>query len=459
MSLPDDVLLLVGEFLEDHSDRYNLIFVCQRFHKLYLPIVYRTASLRTCRHVKSFLKPTLKHPELARAVRALRFDRWQDKATDTYVTITDDERAVLHGWIQRISFSDQEHSQWEKDLDNGVSEAWIALLLPLVNNLRRLGLAYPQHSTYLDRTIQRAVNGEYLALQTLQNVSLSHLEDETQDTTGVFFPSQILPFFELRHMRAFHADSIIESELSQKTQHNKTNEHFKKVSSISEIKLTTSNGAKGMLDLIVSCPALQSFKYQHSDSHLYSEGYRPSAFYSSLYGCKDTLTTLWLDNYGTHLPFTITGANETHDEWFGSLAEFTALKDLRIRFPNLLDVRYQAEPSIPLPEILPKSIESLYVEGCKENSLSLLLSQIEMVVSKHASQFPALKWLNIEGSFHEDEDYEDSGYESSADTGVKRIKPRVYELFGPLQRLCSQAGINLAVRDRLCLETMLGSPV
>lgn len=459
MSLPDDVLLLVGDFLDDHSDRYNLIFVCQRFHKLFLANVYRYASLRTCRHVLSFLKPTLKRPELARAVRTLRFNCWQDRTATGYVTITDEEKPILRNWVRRISLSDEEHAQWEEDLNNGVSEAWIALLLPLASNLRNLHLVYPQHSTHLDRTVRRAANKEYLALQALNGVSLGHLEDDTQDTKGVFLPSQILPFFEFPQMRTFSADSVIDSKLAQKTQDNEPIEFHGGMSSISEIKLTASNGAQGMTDLIASCSKLRSFKYQHSDVHLYSEGYRPSAFYSSLSAYKDTLTTLWLDNCGTHLPFTIIGANETHDEWFGSLADFTVLKDVRIQLPNLLDIRYQYEPSIPLPDILPKSIESLYIEGCKENSLSMLLSQIDMVVTKHESRFPTLKWLNIEGFFHEDEDYEDSGYESSADTGVKRIKRRVYEMFEPMQELCSRAGISLAVRDRLCLDTMQGSPM
>lgn len=458
MPLPDDVLLLVGNFLEDHSDRYNLIFVCQRFYELFLPHVYRFASLKTCRHIQSFLRPTLKRPELAWAVRTLHFDCWQDKHSNDHVIITDKEQPILGKWVRSISLSEEEHARWEQDLSNGVSEAWIALLLPLASNLRQLRLIYPQRNAYLDRSIWRTVNGEYPALQALREVSLSHLVDETKDTTGNYLPSQILPFFQLPQMRVFCADSVIESEFAQKTQDSRLNESFPGVSSISEIKLTASNGAKGMERLIASCSVLQSFKYQHSDSHLYSEGYRPSAFYSSLSGCKDTLETLWLDNCGTHLPFTITGANETHDECFGSWADFTALKDMRIRLPNLLDVRYQPEPSIPLSEILPKSIESLYIEGCKETLLSMLLSQLEILISKHASRFPALKWLNIEGFFHEDEDYEDSGYESTAITEVKLIKPRVYELFQPLREVCAQAGISLAVRDRVCLETMKGSP-
>ena len=214
-----------------------------------------------------------------------------------------------------------------------------------------------------------------------------------------------------------------------------------------------------MESLIASCSSLKTFKYQHSDSHLHAEGYQPSAFYRSLAGSKDTLQTLWLDTCGHHLPFTITGANETHDEWFGSLAEFTALKDMRIRLPNLLDVRYQPEPSTPLPEILPQSLESLFIEGCKENSVPMLLRQVQMLVNKRKSQFPSLQRVDIEGFFHDDEDYENSGYEAGQGTGERVIKPRVYEMVEPVRAVCAEAGIDLFLRDRACLETMKGSPV
>lgn len=452
--LPNDVLLLVGNFLEDHQDRYNLVFVCQRFRDLFWPLLYQCASFKTCRQIQSFLRPALKRPELARAVRTLHFDRWHDRYSISHIGITDEDRRSLSNLIQSLGLSGPEQAQWEQDLQNGLSEAWISLVLPLAVNLRQLRLIYPKYSTYLDRTLNRAVNGEHTALKSLQEVSLSHLEDDSSDSKGNYLPSQILPFFHLPHMRSVKADTVIESSLTQEVEGNIPNRPLPGVSCISEINLTSSNGSRGMESLIASCSSLRTFKYQHSDLHLDSEGYRPSAFYSSLAGSKDTLETLWLDSCGNHLPFTIAGANETHDEWFGSLADFTVLKDMRIRLPNLLDVRYQPEPSIPLPDILPQSLESLYIEGCKENSLSMLLSQIQLVLTKRTPQFPALKRVDIEGFFHEDEDYEDSGYETTANTEPRVIKPRVYEIVRPVHAACAQAGIYLYIRDRGCLESM-----
>ena len=456
-ALSNDILLLVGEFLEDHRDRYNLIFVCRRFHDLFLSLVYRATSITTCCEIQSFLRSVLKRPELARAVRSLSFDRWQDGLSTGNAKIIGEDCESFHRWTESVSKSNNEFTDWKQDLQNGVSEAWIALLLPLARNLRHLRLIYPKDNNYLDRTLQRAVSGEYSAFQSLQEVSLSHLDCDSDDTRGSFLPSQILPFFQLPLMRKISADTVMESNSAQEDRGMSEADPLTDASSISEITLNTGNGAKGMKSLIASCPSLKSFKYQHSDSHLHAEAYQPSAFYRSLVRNKSTLQTLWLDSCGHHLPFTIAGVNETHDEWFGSLAEFTALKDLRIRLPNLLDIRYQLEPTTPLPDVLPQSLESLYVEGCKENSLSVLLKQVQMVLGQRASRFPKLNRIDIEGFFHDDEDYEDSGYEGNGGTGEKVIKPRVYEMVEPLRIACAGVGVDLFLRDRLCLETMNGS--
>lgn len=458
--LPDDVLLLIGDFLKGHQDRYNLVFVCRRFHNLFLQLAYQAASLKSCQHLQSFICSNLQRPELARAVRVLHFDCWQDKPATGHVDIADEKRPLLTNWVRTISQSDEERAQWEQDLQHGVSEAWIALLLPLISNLRRLRLIYPKNNAYLDRTLYRAVNGERPTFRSLQEVSLSHLEDDADDTKGNFLPSQILSFFQLPLMRTLSADGVLESDSALEARGLPPSSPLTdSPSSISEITLNASNGSKGMEGLIASCSSLKTFKYQHSDSHLHAEGYQPSAFYHSLAGSKNTLETLWLDTCGHHLPFTIAGANETHDEWFGSLADFVALKDMRIRLPNLLDVRYQFEPSTSLSDILPRSLESLYIEGCKENTLLMLLNQVRMVLGQRTSRFPALRRVDIEGFFHDGEDYEGSGYDGSSSTTEKFIKPRVYELAKPVRNSCAEVGIDLFLRDRVCLETMKGSPV
>ncbi|KAE8375603.1 hypothetical protein BDV26DRAFT_11885 [Aspergillus bertholletiae] len=456
LPLSNDVLLLVGEFLEDHQDRYNLIFVCRRFHDLFLRLVYRSATLKNCAQTRSFLHAILHKPELARSVRTLYFDDWQQHPSFSSISSSQQKMMTsLNKWAETISHSYEEYVKWEQDLLQGVEEAWIALVLPLVNNLRQLRLVYPKKNAYLDRMLLRTMKGEkpfdvQPALSMLQEVSLSH-QDSEEDTKGSYVPSQVFPFFQLPSMRRFSADSVIECGPPQEDGHTPATEVLAAGSSlISEITLTSSNGSQGMENLIASCASLKSFKYQHSDSHLLAEGFQPSAFYRSLAGSKNSLRTLWLDSYGNHLPFTISGVNETHDEWFGSLADFTALKDIRIRLTNLLDIQYQPEPSTVLTDILPLSVESLFIEGCKENTLGMLILQLKMVLNKRQTRFSRLRRLDIEGFFHDEEDEDASGYQESAATagGQKTIKPRVYEIAEPLRAACAEAGIDLFLCDR-----------
>ncbi|PYI14594.1 hypothetical protein BO99DRAFT_15101 [Aspergillus violaceofuscus CBS 115571] len=460
-ALPNDILLLAGEFVEDHRDRYNLLFVSRQFHELFRRLLYRTASLKSCAQLHSFLEALLRRPELARAVRSLDFHDWQSRTEYSSTPFADTDLTPFMNLSGGFSHSEEEQERWSQDLANGVEEAWIALLLPLVGNLRQLRLVYPKNNIYLDRMMQRAVKGErpfhvQPAFRVLRNASLSHLPDD-EDSRGSFMPSQILPFFQLPSMRTFTADSVVETTRSEESESETADPEYEPVvgsSSISEITLRTSSGSKGMESLIASCSSLKSFKYQHSDSHLLSEGYRPSSFYRSLDTSKHCLQSLWLDHGGTHLPFTVAGANETHDEWFGPLTEYTSLKELRIRLPNLLDIRYQLDPSCPLTDILPPSLEALYVEGCKENSLPMLVGQLKSVLQKRKTQFTSLKRLDIEGFFHDEEDEEASGYQASDSMGERFIRPRVYEMAEPLREVCVDVGIDLYLRDRDCLETM-----
>lgn len=460
--LPSDVWLVVGDFIEDQRDRLNLAFVCRDFHDLFLRSLYRSATLKGWTETRSFLGAILCRPELARAVRELDFRGWKSIAASDDTNPANYDMAMFTELAKAVSHSEEEHQHWEADLKNCAGDAWIALLLPLLENLRSLHLAYPRRSGYLDRTLRRAVYGEkpfgkHSAFRHLAEVSLSHMDEGDGCGKGNYLPSQILPFFQFPSMRVFGADSVIEHHPAHDEDEKKIAEPLDGSSSIAEINLSASNGRQGMESLIASCSCLRSFKYQHSDSHALAEGYQPSAFYQSLAGSRNSLETLWLDSYGEHHTFTSSGLNESHDEWFGSLVDFTVLKDIRIRLPNLLDIRYQSEPTSPLTEVLPSSLQSLYIEGCKENNLRILLSQLELVVKDRKTRFPSLTRLDVEGFFHDEEDYEDSGYDENT-SGEKCIKPRIYETTEALRSTCEKAGIAFFIRDRVVAESMEGSP-
>lgn len=473
LALPNDVLLMVGEQLDQHDDRWNLIFVSRHFHDLFLPLVYRKAPLHNWRNTRSFLHAITKRPSLANAVRELDLSGWQSEVISETEQKDVEISTSMKELVRASAHTQEEIYEWESSMAKGLGDPWVALLLPLLTQLRQLHLAHAAQTPFLNSVMQRAIAGEkpfhkHPAFQHLQNVSL-HRRDvvdstETQatpeDGSQAPLASLIMPFFQLPSMRAIAADSVIDpsaitndtsednEEAGEESDEAERDEIPSGLSSITEIDLRASSGNNGMEALVASCADLRSFKYQHSDSHVHSQGYQPSAFNRSLTRSKETLHTLWLDHYGSHYPFTAAGLNQNHDEWFGSLADFTALREVRIRLPNLLDIRYQNEPSTPLVNCLPPSLETLYIEGCEERLLPILTSQLQTVLKHRSSKAPRLQRLDIEGAFQNDSSDDSGDSAPSTEASDTGIKSKITQAVEPLHVDCIAAGIELHVHDR-----------
>ncbi|KAJ5860085.1 uncharacterized protein N7529_007395 [Penicillium soppii] len=461
LALPNDVLLLIGEQLERKTDRWNLVFASSNFHNLFLPLVYREVHIHNWRDANSFLHAILQRPGLARAVRKLDLTKWQVQSMSDNEYHETENSALLIKWVTAASHSRIESQRWIECLAKGLSDAWIALILPLLTQLRKLHLTYSTISPYLERIMQRAVDCEapfaaQPAFRYLNKVSLHHQDFDNRDDwdsprVQSRAPSKLLlPFFQLPSVRAITANSVMDPSSIPTGAERLAEDDRLRVgfSSITEIDLRASSGNHGMEMLIASCANLKSFKYQHSDSHIFSHGYQPSAFHRSLRHSKKSLQTLWLDNYGSHYPFTAAGLNQSQDEWFGSLVEFIALREVRVRLTNLLDIRYQNEPSTPLIECLPSSLETLYIEGCEERYLGMLVSQLQTVIKNRLGRFPRLKCVDIEGKFQNVPLDDDGHLITSGPVLDTAIKDKVFQAAEPLHIDCVHAGIDLHLHDR-----------
>ncbi|KAJ5474216.1 hypothetical protein N7475_003782 [Penicillium sp. IBT 31633x] len=464
LALPNDVLLLIGEQLELKTDRWNLILVSHLFHDLFLSLVYQKVSIHGWQDANSFLHAILKRPALARAVRELDTTDWHAKelSDDDCNEISQSE--CLTGWLHAVTHSKLESDQWAQDLRQGLADAWVALILPLLSQLRKFDLVYGTRAPCLDRVMQRAVKCEkpftvQPAFRHLVEVALHHRDDldhsdHREDTQDGISPSStlLLPFFQLPSVRALTANSVLDPSSVTATPSEEQMEDEKSslsFSSITDIDLRASSGNHGMEALVSSCADLKSFKYQHSDSHVLSHGYQPSAFYRSLTHSKKSLQTLWLDHYGSHHHFTAAGLNQSYDEWFGSLADFTALRELRVRLPNLLNIQYQSEPTTPLIECLPSSIETLYIEGCEERYLGMLVAQLQTIIKSRRTRFARLKHIDIEGAFQNVNPDDDNPVPSSGSQNLEAaIKEKVYQAAEPLHIDCVHAGLELYLHDR-----------
>lgn len=463
LPLPNDVLLLIGDQLESHADRWNLTFVSRHFHDLFVSLLYRGVRLNSWRHAYSFLCAITQRSPLTRAVHELDLSGWQRELIPQEDWHSLQSSPILKDGVEASSFSPDETAQWNEHLAAGRGDAWVALMLPLLSQLRQLHLVYCTHTICLNRIMQRAIDREgpfksQSVFQHLRKVTLHHQKDvdhpAAQEDVGnhsSHSPSALLlSFFRLPSMRSLVANSVVDPTSDDLDFNaNGTKHSHSGLSSITEIDLHHSSGNHGMEALIASCQDLQSFKYQHSDSHLASQGYIPTAFYRSLTRSKRTLQTLWLDHYGDHYAFTSAGLNQTHDEWFGSLADFSALREIRIRLPNLLDIRYQNEPTSPLINCLPGSLEILYIEGCEERHLGMLVSQLRTVVKNSRSRFPRLRYLDIEGAFQTPSSDEIGDTRDPVSSPADHtIKPKIMQAAELLHEDCASAGLELHVHDR-----------
>ncbi|KAL5332399.1 hypothetical protein BJX70DRAFT_407641 [Aspergillus crustosus] len=459
-SPPDDILVLIADCLEDHDDRYNAIFVNRQFHATFSGSLYRSVTLNNRSQIQSFTKTLILHPHLIPVVHSLAIEDRRHGSEKP--TLTHDDLAMFSLQASQISQSAGEHLQWEQDLCLGKGEAWTALLLSIVTNLRFLKLRCHTFSQYLETLFTRATTQQKPfdtrpAFHRLEELSLALVDGKDEEKQS-FSNSQIRPFLRLLRLQRLSIDSFVEylppSDQGDNDDSDSNDDPSKpSISPISDLILTSSNAPDGTSTLLTSCPSLKTFKYQHSDDHApATTGFQPRAFSQTLSPHKSTLETLHLDNFGTHHAFTASGLNESCDDRFGSLADFTALRELRIRVRNLLDVPYTLEPTVSLAEVLPVQIESLFIEDCRENLFGMLVRQLAGLLE---ARFGALRRIDVEGFFHvDDEDLDASGVDGSAGRCARVIKPAVYDAVQTVEEACAEAGIQFVLRDRMCVQTL-----
>ncbi|EPS28369.1 hypothetical protein PDE_03315 [Penicillium oxalicum 114-2] len=466
--LPDEVLLLIGEHIDSRSDRYNLPLVCRQFHQLFLSLFYRNVQLHDWRQAYSFLKALIARPFLSAAIHELDSSQWQQDSVPIQEWQTLWGCPTLNRCITGLAPSKQESEMWMHHLLGGRGDTWTALLFPLLSHIRKLHLVYYECALPLRRVLYQAVTeGESF----IPDITFSHLREVSLlyqgDTSFVGdisleHPNLLLMFTQLPSACSIVADSVVEFQTSTEPHNVKGLTPYPmtlRFSSPLEIDLRRSCANQGMASLIPLCSNLRSFKYQHSDQHLASHGYQPARLRRWLSPSRATLQTLWLDHYGDHYAFTAGGLNQTRDEWFGSLAEFSALKEVRIRLPNLLDIQYQTEPTQPLVDCLPATLEHLHVEGCEERHVSMLVAQLRSVVQMRHKTFPCLHRLEIEGPFQQvstEHESEDASHRPEEFAALQHtIKPKILQAVEPLHEDCVSSGIALHLLDRTVLPIAL----
>ncbi|KAJ5677344.1 uncharacterized protein N7477_002977 [Penicillium maclennaniae] len=109
--------------------------------------------------VNKFLYTVTRTPRLADYVWHLRVSCWnvENAENENYDQKVEFDGDLVRGLVgTRSGYSEEEKSTWLNDLERDNSDAWLALLLPQLIELRNLHLVWPYGSQYVLEMLQKA---------------------------------------------------------------------------------------------------------------------------------------------------------------------------------------------------------------------------------------------------------------------------------------------------------------
>ncbi|RAH65314.1 F-box protein [Aspergillus aculeatinus CBS 121060] len=401
--LPNEILLLIGEENMqsfNQNDYMPLLLVCKRWRSLFLSRAYHVISLNE-KQIEPFLTTVHGNPSIAIPNVALNIT-----ASSADFEVTRNDISSIGSRVAEISQSPKETTEWEGELVRGSCDAWIAVLLTYLPNLSSLHVE-PAWCVgkFIRSIVLRAAAGEAAFTSILQELCgfITII-----GSSGLWLPSQAsdyLPLFNLPSMRQVTLWCGLMDSDNGDTMPGLGFERG--TLPITEIEIM-GNGRYGMRELITACQNLKVFDWQHNDIELIGESYRrfrPRAFYSSLSTQKHSLVELRLHgqsfyDIGTDFDEDDDGEAESEldppDNWFGSLADFVKLQELRMRVVNLLDFRSESfEPNKALKNILPGSLERLFLTECHAEHTDRLHQELMELFACRTQKFPNLGLLII----------------------------------------------------------------
>lgn len=146
--------------------------------KLYTNVIF---GKKNANSAQSFLYTVVRNPELAVCVQSLALACWEthvDWETDRKSEKTI-ERPNFDGDLIRklvdeaTEYPEEEKSKWLQDLEEFYDDAWLALLIPRLTGLRKIGFEWPFGSSHVSVMLKNAaINGGSCFLH-LEEVNMS----------------------------------------------------------------------------------------------------------------------------------------------------------------------------------------------------------------------------------------------------------------------------------------------
>ncbi|KAJ5553193.1 hypothetical protein N7494_002571 [Penicillium frequentans] len=398
--LPNEILLLVLDGLEETQDRVRLLQVCRHWNTALSAKVYSSLEIIFPELLFEFAEALQKNPRLRLLVHELRIPNFFVHYGDEHPVYS---RALFHKFLESFTDNDEELTKWEERLDVNDTSAWLAVVLISLLNLQHLDLRWGGNGLETACTLWAV--SKIASKSPREDLPLQHLQKLTagSDEIKENFPlREFIPFLKLPSIQEMHLSYIVDWDhgVKEDSIFSVSFNLPQGVSRVRKLVLRLSNIVHRMRELISACAHLEYFEYQHSNQAEWVEAYRSyrcRPFHAALSTQKESLRVLRLNDIGV----TKEGEWDDNDQvkgqaWFGSLVEFVALKELRMPVRDLLDSTAGKEPDMDLGEILPSGLEVLVLTKVDFVDYSMLDGQLSRLLDVKEQQFPQLRKVSLQ---------------------------------------------------------------
>ncbi|GAD95152.1 conserved hypothetical protein [Paecilomyces variotii No. 5] len=413
-ALPPEIIIHTSQNLHNRDDLLNFSYTCRYLYDLLSPQVYHEPvttlddfSLGEIHRAASFVQTILRRPNLARSVQHLRIklDR-SDLRGDVACTLHPDleyDHTLIGDAVKATAVSIQERKDWEIDIAAGNCDAWLALLFPVLSNLKTLVFIFSSKTRFITRMLERAIYGQrpfvtQNPLSSLNEVTaLWYIDISVYDDNNniIGYPSSektldVTLFAKLPALQTLRGRQLTlpvhgPDQISHQLQPDS--------SPITTLSISSSISEDGILGLIKACKTVKYLRYtEYGDRN----GFHADSFRRSLPLTKESLEELWID-YGDHTyPYL-----DAENNWLGSFHDFSRLRKLHIRLANLFSWRpstashARTTPKQRLTSLLPPAIETLCITECMGEQGQALVSQLEDLISNKQTYVSRLSQLEI----------------------------------------------------------------
>ncbi|GLA57487.1 hypothetical protein AtubIFM55763_000857 [Aspergillus tubingensis] len=434
--LPGELILQIVPLLT-RQDYAQLVLVCKDWYSLFIPHLYQHVVLPLNDYidakygdfrwseylpVRRFTIALLENPTLAPLIHSLELfpsrgeEKWkhrpplkppgEEKFLPFMLPFGDAKRKYrrrFRAWRQDLK-DDLEREIWIKA--QRYEDAWLALLMVQVKNLERFVIELPgewdqycilehnmlvKSSVHFERVIHWASNPRLGILTHLKHVLLADGPNllELGQTESAIPLKRLIPYLRIPSLRKLYVHNACD-----RTQFDMPSDLVLPLTHLD--LLASTDGLPNLSRLLERCPKLQSFTLElgdWGDNHTH-DYLNHSHLYQPLQQSQSSLHHL---NLTFLSDLTEQDAENPTPIFFGRLTGFPNLQTVHIRWGNLLPFvgKGSYNPSIPLQEVLPRSLQHLYIDDCLIQSSWALCCELENLVVHISETVPVLKTLYL----------------------------------------------------------------